>query len=91
MKVDLSAAMEALHSLEWIKPGYSEVRVSLHRDDDGTERITWDIYAYRNGGDIVKDNAWVMGHASFDEAVKELKKVLQEEYTLDNPKQKFIE
>ena len=84
MKIDLSAALEALKGANFVrKDEYAIVRVSLkdNLSEKNKPSITWDLYAYSKDG---KRSTWIMNSNTFDEALIQLEKELQ-------PTDRFIE
>ena len=87
MKIKIYEAMEALHNNENIKQGYSNIEVKLHRDDEGLESLTWNIYAYDAKSESEKSE-WSGGFPTFQEALDKIVRKFEDEREPTDP---FVE
>jgi hypothetical protein len=84
MKIEIKKAMEELHRNENVKDGYSVIQVSLSRNGDGEDKLSWKIYGYDAKA---KDSEWTDESDTFELAVDCLIKKFEK---AREPENKFV-
>lgn len=79
--------MQSLHANTNIKEGYSNIQVSIHRPDNGEDKITWRIYAYDSKQDT-SGSKWSEECETFELALENIVSLFEKNR---KPKSEFVE